>query len=477
EDQKGNIWIGGGQFYQFNGQHFYDYNIDPSNRKTIFGITEDQEGNIWYGGNSNQITKFDGKTFTHYELYPQIIKNQTGYKDIRALRTDKNGAIWIATQTMGLYRFDGQSFVRYTTKEGLSSNQIVSLMEDQIGNLWIGTYDGGLNKFDGEQFTTFTTKEGLSSNRIWTITEDPSGNIWVGADQCLNQLVFETGTLKRVGVYCNMGGEMKSEFFANSTLLDSEGRMWWGTESTTIMIDSKQLPVYEKAARVSLNEVRLNQQFVDFRILADSIAAGKNWWLDEDENINLNTIQFDSVVAFQNCPLNLKLPHYVNSLSFQFTGSHHPNLHELKFSFFIEGIDQTWSAPSLSNTAEYRSLNPGIYTLKVKTAGNENIWSTPFEYTFMILPPWWQTTWAYALWLGIILTCIYLLYRYLLRQRLKEVEASRLLEMDRLKTNLYNNITHEFRTPLTIIMGISDTIKGNREEKNIIKRNSGDLLQ
>jgi len=378
---------------------------------------------------------------------------------------------------MGLYRFDGQSFVQYTTKEGLSSNQIVSLMEDRIGNIWIGTYDGGLNKFDGKNFTAYTTKEGLSSNRIWTITEDPKGNIWVGVDQCLNQMVFEEGTLNRVGEYCDMGGEMKTEFFANSTLLDIEGRMWWGTESTTIMIDTEHPPVYEKAPHVSLNEVRLNQQFIDFRLLSDSIVAGKNWWLDEDEEINLNTIRFDSVVAFQNYPLNLKLPHYLNSLSFQFTGSHHPNLHELKFSFLIDGIDQNWSTPSLSNTAEYRSLNPGIYTLKVKAAGNENIWSTPFEYTFMILPPWWQTTWAYALWILIVLVLIYLLYQYLLRQRLKEAEASRLLEMDRLKTNLYNNITHEFRTPLTIITGISDTIKGNQEEKNIIKRNSKDLLQ
>jgi len=90
EDQTGSIWIGGGQFYKFDGQHFYDYNIDPNNRKTIFGITEDQEGNLWYGGNSNQLTKFDGKTFTHYELYPPIIRDKTSYKDIRALLTDKN---------------------------------------------------------------------------------------------------------------------------------------------------------------------------------------------------------------------------------------------------------------------------------------------------------------------------------------------------------------------------------------------------
>jgi signal transduction histidine kinase/DNA-binding response OmpR family regulator len=134
---------------------------------------------------------------------------------------------------------------------------------------------------------------------------------------------------------------------------------------------------------------------------------------------------------------------------------------------------------------DYRNLPHGTFTLKVKAIGAAQVWSEPFEYTFTIRPPWWFTWWAYTLY-GILITgLLYALYRFLLNQQLQLAETHRLRELDEVKTKLYTNITHEFRTPLTVIQGVTTRIRNEGEkldskkiidDTHIVNRNSAQLL-
>ncbi len=104
---------------------------------------------------------------------------------------DSRGNIWVGTRGGGVSRYDGKTFTHFTQKEGLCNNSVVAMLEDSHGNLWFGTEGAGLCKFNGEIFTYFTEKEGLSDNFVKSILEDSNNNIWIGTHHGLNRLAFE----------------------------------------------------------------------------------------------------------------------------------------------------------------------------------------------------------------------------------------------------------------------------------------------
>ena len=148
----------------------------------------------------------------------------------------------------------------------------------------------------------------------------------------------------------------------------------------------------------------------------------------------------------------------------------------------MEGLDKEWSPPSSESKADYRNLPPGTHILQVKAIGAAQVWSDPFEYAFTIRPPWWLTWWAKVLYGLLIVLGLYGLYQFLLNRQLALAEAHRLKELDEVKTRLYTNITHEFRTPLTVILGMVDKLTANPTEwlskgSEMIKRNGQNLLR
>ncbi|MCB0535795.1 MAG: HAMP domain-containing histidine kinase, partial [Saprospiraceae bacterium] len=117
-----------------------------------------------------------------------------------------------------------------------------------------------------------------------------------------------------------------------------------------------------------------------------------------------------------------------------------------------------------------------MHTFEVRAMGQSQKWSEPFAYTFRILPPWWKTWWAYTGYFFLVAGLIYSLYRYQLKRQLHKQETENLKALDAFKNELYTNITHEFRTPLTIISGMADQIDNQEKIKGLIKRNSLSLL-
>jgi streptogramin lyase len=177
EDKKGNVWFGtaGGGVSKYDGKSFTHYtDKEGLSNNIIWSIMEDKNGNIWFGTFGRGVSKYDGRTFTQFTEQEGLSNN-----NVWTLLEDKNGHIWMGTSS-GVNRYDGKSFTYYTLREGMSSNKIAKILEDKSGNIWFGTIGGGVNKFDGKSFTHFTEKEGLSHNNVRSILEDKNGNLWFG---------------------------------------------------------------------------------------------------------------------------------------------------------------------------------------------------------------------------------------------------------------------------------------------------------
>ena len=400
EKVGGALWMGTSMIglMKWDGKQLLQYAPDEGLPvQQCFAITNDLEGNLWLGSLSEGLTRLKPEqlpnTVTNFALSSPNKFVQVNA--IRAIITDQNGNVWIGVQGSGLWKFDGKYTTFYTEKEGLSHNEVVSLMEDRSGYIWAGTTRGGVNRIDVNQdpplFTHYTTKDGLSDNDIWSITEDTVGNIWLGVSNCLNvllrqELESKDSVVYQARNYCGLEGLTFGEFYANASMLDREGNLWLGNTNNTVVVQPGLYPIAEKPS-VAVSEIGIAQTNIDFRALADSIASQKDWWIGENQKRNLSNISFDGIVPFHNYPKELKLPHYFNSLNFRFVPLHYPNLEQVQFSYFMEEIDNNWSQPSPENTAEYRSLAPGFYTFKVRAAGTDLKWGEPFVYTFTVRLP------------------------------------------------------------------------------------------
>ena len=413
EDQNGNLWFGiyQGGVNRYDGKSFTHFTTNEGlSNNVVWSILEDQKGNLWFATEGGGVTRYDGKTFTHYTTEEGLITN-----NVTSILEDQNGNLWLASHGGGVTRYDGQNFIHFTTKEGLSSNLVTSILEDQNGNLWFGTEGGGLNRYDGKSFTHFTTREGLSNNLVKSILEDQDGNIWIATNNGINLLTYQPiddNQSKKavIRIIKKNDGLRGLDFFTNSTLLDSQNQIWWGSGKSLTMLDMTKYKTTQEQPIVSLKYLKINDQFIDYRNITDSLAK---------------RITFDRVEQFENYPLNLSLQYNQNHLTFHFSAIDWAAPHAIKYSYLLEGLNKKWSQPSSETKTDYRNLTYGTYTFKIRAIGKSGKWSDTFEYSFTIHPPWWHTWWArigYAL-LSILVILLIIRWRTAsLQQRQKQLE-------------------------------------------------------
>jgi signal transduction histidine kinase/AraC-like DNA-binding protein/ActR/RegA family two-component response regulator len=181
----------------------------------------------------------------------------------------------------------------------------------------------------------------------------------------------------------------------------------------------------------------------------------------------------------------IELSHWENIMAFELTSLNFRNPEKNQFAYRLIGFNDNWINIGTQRELTFTNLDAGAYTLQVKAGNNDGVWNeTPTELTIVVHPPWWKTWWAYALYGFFFFTVFYLLRRYELnRQRLafnldaEKAEAARLMELDDFKTRLYTNLTHEFRTPLTVILGLADQIDQPSGIREVLRRNAKGLLR
>lgn len=470
EDSNGDMWFGtrGGGVLHFDGVNFSRFTSeDGLSGNYVISILEDSQGIMWFGENRG-LNRFDGKSFKIYTQTQGLINDGvsalaegpkgnlwvgteggvnrfdgerfTQFTTAEGFRThsiatiieDDKGTMWFSTEGGGVNSFDGENFTHYSTKEGLSHNYVSPMLEDNKGNIWMGTGGGGINSFDGNSFKQYTTEEGLSNNIIWSVLEDKSGNLWLSTELGINLLKYPSDSdqgmeevsgenIFQIYTFGREDGLIRTDFTPLGGYYDSQNRLWWGSSSGLTMLDLNKFSLPEEPpVNVQISHIDINQQFIDYRRLKIDSASVSSLEFGDDLNQS-----FDSVVAYQNYPVNMALPYDLDLLTFHFSAVDWVAPHKIQYSYLMEGLDEEWSPLQFENMVDYRNLPHGIYTFKLKAIGAAGIWGETFEYDFRILPPPWFTIWAYIFYSLLFIGGVFIVDR---------IQRKRLLEKERIGT-------------------------------------------
>ncbi len=393
-DNQGLKWFGGeGGLTSFDGAQFVNYPL-PNH---ILSLLEDRSGTIWIGTAGMGLLRYDGERFLQYST-------REGFNgdNIWSITEDSQGNLWIATWGgAGVAKYDGTHFTFYTEQEGLIHNDIWSVIEDHGGNIWLGSYGEGISVFDGNGFTSITDQQGLPNNIISSIIEDPNGDIWVGTEKGLSRFDIDpvNHNSYRLINYSSHDGLIAEDFNVHSVYLDSQDKLWWGTGKSLVTLDLTTQTQAYPSSEVTLEQVDIGGAFMDH----------------------------NQVAPFTNLPAGLVIPFKQNHLTFHFTANDHLTPHKNLYSYLMPAVSKQWSKPSSEAKADYRNIPYGEHRFLISTTNKAMEWSVPFEYSFTVLPPWWQTWWAQASYLLLGIAGITGIIRWRtanIKQRQRELERT-----------------------------------------------------
>ncbi|WP_407427189.1 two-component regulator propeller domain-containing protein [Arcticibacter sp.] len=484
-DHDEKLWIGTyfGGLDCFDGKKFSNYRHSETDASSlsddrVWEIMEDSQRNLWVGTLHGGLDLFDRKTktFKHFRSGKQ---NSVRSDYINALLEDRAGNIWVGTDAgVDILQKKAGRFKHYSVSQqrsaGLSNTNVLSLIEDSRGLIWIGTQEG-VNLYDPSngRFHVLKVDNGLPDNTILTLLEDRSGHIWLGTTKGISELTL----IKRDGDfdirfknYDDLDGLQGMEFNENAALRTSRGELIFGGANGFNLFNPQIIKENTKYPVVV---------FTDFQLFNASVRPG--------QLIERNTILDRSITLTHDIRLNYDQSFF----SIEFAALNFANAAKNKYAYMLEGFNDRWfTTDSKDRKATFTNLDPGEYTFKVRAANENGLWSREGAYLkIKILPPFWKTTPAYILY--VLATAGFLYYlrqrgirklkaQFALEQERKS--AQQMHELDMVKIKFFTNVSHEFRTPLALILAPLDKLlKENREENakihlTHIQRNARRLL-
>ena len=502
QDKSGNFWFAtfGGGVSKYDGRYFTNFTVKEGLPVDyVESSLLDNNGDLWFGTRRG-ASKYDGKKFTSFTVKEGLSSNR-----VTCMMQDHSGNMWFGTADGGASKYDGKSFTHFTKKEGLSNNFVFCMLEDNSGNIWLGTNGGGIIRYDGKTFTNFTEKEGLISNSVWSMLQDRKGNLWVGSPVGLSKLSKEKlaeitapGSTGSKSNTLNEGQVLFKNFTYedgflgigcthNSIYEDNDVTIWIGA--------SDRLTAYHPEGEVP-DTIAPNIQLTGLSLFNENIGWAnlqkkKDSTLTLGNGVKVSNVKFDGLTKWYGLPEHLSLAYNNNYLTFNFIGITLKSPKKVKYQFKLDGIDKNWSAITSSNEAPYGNMPHGTFIFRVKAMNSEGYWSDELSYTFTIRPPLWRTWLAYAIYVLLAGLFIYYLNR---RERkrlakkneriLQQKEAEQNVAMDAVKTRFFSNITHEFRTPLTLIISPVDELMKEedmpipyKKTLSTVQRNANQLLE
>lgn len=400
-DKDGNIWMGtdGGGAVRFNGKTFENFGEDQGlNSNYILSMFTDRSGKIWFGTDGAGVCCYDGVAVTTFMDDPVLSENS-----VVAITQDKLGNIWFATDGYGACSYDGEFFRCYSEKEGLCSDYVKSIVIDKDGNVWFGTDGRGISvlkagtiKSRKPEFFNLDENSGLTSKNIRSLVQDKSGNVWIATEKGLNYLVNRNGKFTNYA-YTTANGLKANNFFPNSVFVDGKNHIWWGNGKALTTLDLDHYKLSDKAPDIHMSSLELEQTFIDFNALSDSLKACREILVGDKMKKKLSNVSFSGLNDFFNYPIDPVFPHYINHLTFHYSGIEWSAPDKIQYQYMLEGSDDNdWSPLTIENKASFSNLSHGDYTFKVKAIGNSQKWSETFEYKFTIQAPWYLHPGAYA---------------------------------------------------------------------------------
>ncbi len=526
-DQFNKLWIGtkgGSVQYSTNWKSFSKLEFEAREKSTLpLRLNESRaffEDSIylWVATVNGLIRVTNSKSSVKkYEMFlpNSSEKNAISGKKINAFGKDSSGRIWIGTQESGLSYIAGydkrnrplfKNFLpAFGVKGALQNERVSCLLVDSKKRLWIGTYKGlHLFKPNIQEFQVFTQTGGypnsISNNTILCLAEDKFGNIWAGTQNGLNKITGVNGDQLNVASYTSKEG-LPSDYI-HAIIPDKFGTIWASTNKGIIRFNQQNntFTVFDKRDGVQSNVFSENTFFVDNKgqfyfgglegltyFFPDSIRINNFTPSIHFTNLTVNNIPYEfgmnnADTSILNKPFyetkSITLDHTKNIFSIEFASLdyHAPDKNEYKYK--LEGFNEDWINAGNSRLVSFTNLAPGTYQLKVKATNSDKKWNEiPKELTIYILPPPWKTWWAYCIYCSFFIFLLWLTRSLGLRQValknqliLSKFERQQENKLADFKERLFTNISHEFRTPLTLILGpIDDMLQRKKMESSIEK--------
>jgi signal transduction histidine kinase/DNA-binding response OmpR family regulator/ligand-binding sensor domain-containing protein len=466
EDSNGVIWASNlndvGGLYRIENKVvkiYYHNPQKPSSLPTplINSMAADPDGSLWLGTIGKGLVHFDPESeiFTTYGYIPDDSMTICGGQ-INFLYFDRSNDLWACSQ-MGLSRWipETRSFQRY-----LVNQDIREVFEDSFGNFWVGLAFNGLYLFDkrkGQVLEYFNHKKYFpfkaGSERF---QQDKNGDLWMSLGGCLAKLEIPQ---KKFTFFYKEHGLPGTGFVKNVKLRD--GQMCIGVPGHGLILFDP--------TRIKLNSIPPKLVLTDFKLFNESLKVGAESPLKENITV----------------AKRVELAHWQNDISIEMTALHFGIPTKNEYKYYLENYDNDWRFNGAGRIANYTNLDPGEYIFHFKGANADGFWNEePVSLRIIIHPPWWATIWAYMLygvlfvWL-VVFTWKLQLRRIRLRNDLKmrEFEAEQLKKIDHLKSQFFANISHEFRTPITLVLGPLEKLLNktndseDKKDLSIMRRN------
>ncbi|MDR3696251.1 two-component regulator propeller domain-containing protein [Mucilaginibacter sp.] len=491
-DHEHKLWIGTyfGGLDCFDGNKFTHYrhndNIPSSiSDDRVYTIIEDSSNKLWVGTFAGSTNIFNRETNSFLHPNYQMLSNYTA-----VIYEDKQKNIWIGRDKGLDFIEKGKNKAKHYFNQPKNPNSLVAndvncIIEDREGLFWIGTKDGlsVLNARTNE-FHNLDEAKGLPGNNVLNVLEDNDGSIWISTKNGLARINYtKTGDDYKfqINKFDEFDGLQGKEFNACAAFKTKKGLMIFGGAHGFNIFDPK-----------SINIVKSKPQllFTDFQLFNKSVAAG--------DTVNGNVVLKSSITDTR----DLTLTHNENDFSIEFADCDYFNPDKIVYQYKLDGFDKQWlSAPNDIRKATYTNLDAGDYVFKVRASNiNDPKNSGTITLNIKVLPPFWKSPIAYALYfLSVICLLFYIRHKGILKLKREfkikqdkleserkiaqeREEARRMHELDLMKIKFFTNVSHEFRTPLSLIISpIDNLIKSNEDagQKHhlmMIKRNGRRLL-
>lgn len=445
--------------------------LPPSPEKSALGVFVDRPGEIWVVAN-RYLRKLTGPGKKRFKDYRFNEKPPGAFSWHAEVYQDEVGNIWF-TSILGLVKFD-EATEKFTIYQNDPEDR-KSIYTDPkciypdpftpAEKLWIGTSGGGLNLFDKrtETFIHIMEKDGLPNNVVYGILPDEQGNLWLSTNRGLAKY---NPVSKQFTNYDVNDGLQNSEFNTGAFFKSKSGEMFFGGISGFNHFFPKDIANKKFSPAIV---------FTDFKLFNTSVSI-------RDSNSILEKVLSSTQ--------EITLSYEENIFSFEFALLDYYAPAKNHFAYQLEGFNEAWIQLGTQRGVTFTNLDPGQYVLNIKGTDSDGVWSEKIaSMRIIITPPWWQTWWAYALYVFLALSLMYSLRRYELNRthlknqiKLDEVKLKEREEADRMKSRFFANISHEFRTPLTLILGPIEKIKPGMsgtdiaKQTRLIRRNAKRLL-
>lgn len=480
EEKNGKLWIGtdaGGISIWNRTQNTFD-NLKsvPQDRSSlssnaISAIKEDHQGNIWvatYGGGINKAMG-DTRSFKHYQCINQFTGKEN--ENVWQLLEGHNKVLWATTFSHGTLYFLNRKKDRFEVFDQNLNENLLSLkedrnynlwggnasalikidsskkkheyydigkpvrviFEDRFGNFWIGSEGGGLLLFDRKKkkiVKRFSTSDGLSNNSVIGIVET-DGSLWLSTFSGLSKFNIKRQTFLN---FYQDDGLQSNQFLDNSSLKLRSGELVFGGLRGFSIFHPDSNKVTAAAAPIVITAIRINNNLTP---PGDAIVTGMNNGEVE----------------------KLEIP-YNEGLAVDFAALEYSAPGKISYAYFMEGWDRGWNIAGKLRTATYTKLADGDYRLRIKSTNADGAWSTTEKVILItILPPWYRSWWAFSFYVILAVVIGYLFLRYQKHQsflryqvELANLRVEQEKELSENKLTFFTNISHEFRTPLTLII-------------------------